>query len=128
MDLTKPEFDVASAVERGAVLHLKHPFTDELMMDGQNPVTITLRGAESATVRNVIKIQNQKKTRGVKLTEDEVGLEIIIAAIIDWSHIGDKKGDMEPTRDNIKEILLRLDWIGQQILPFVMERRNFFTG
>ena len=139
MDLSRKEFDVAGAVEEGATLHLVGPFDGKPLYDTktvkgeeiniiEKPVTITVRGMESETVRKVAKKHNRMASKGVKLDEETVGLETFQAIVIGWENVGDGNGNLECTPDNIRKLFAEYDWIGQQVLAFSMDRTNFFTG
>ena len=128
MDLTQKKFDVAGAVEKGAILHLVDPFSAVRLYDGKDPITITVRGIESQTARAVAKKHRQNEARGIKLSEDDKGLDNLNALIIDWAHIGNANGDLECTPENVRAVLAEYDWIAQQVLAFAMERSNFFTA
>ena len=127
VDLTSKEFDVAGAVEEGATLHLTHPVTGELLYDGDQPVTITLRGLESASVRAVAASQAKKEARGVKISDEAKGVQMMVAATLGWSGL-DRDGEpLEFTPDNVKWLFAENDWIGQQAIEFMKDRANFFT-
>ena len=140
MDLSQNEFDVAKHVEAGATLHLLHPFTSrpiydkkedakgEMVDDISKPATITLRGIESASVRKVGKVQQARAAKGAKIDNEKLGLDTLQAATIGWDNIGDASGQLEFTPENLRTVYLERDWIGQQVLGFISERNNFFTG
>lgn len=139
MDLSRKEFDVAGAVEEGATLHLVGPFDGKLLYEQKTvkgakvdivdkPVTITLRGMESETVRNIAKKHSRKAAKGVTLDQEAVGIETFQAVVIGWENIGDGSGPLECNPANVHKVFLEHDWIGQQVLAFAMDRTNFFTG
>lgn len=139
MDLSRKEFDVAGAVEEGATLHLVGPFDGQPLYDTktvkgkevnilEKPVTITVRGMESETVRKVAKKHSRMAAKGVKLDDEAAGLDTFVAAVIGWENIGDKSGNLECSPENIRKMFMEFDWIGQQVLAFSMDRTNFFTG
>ena len=139
MDLSRKEFDVAGAVEEGATLHLVGPFDGKPIYDQktvkgksvddlEKPVTITMRGMESETVRKVGKKHKRMAAKGVVLDEEASGLDTFEAAVIGWENIGDKSGNLECSPENVRKVFMDYDWIGQQALAFTMDRTNFFTG
>jgi len=127
MDLTKSEFDVATAVDAGAELHLLHPFTGDALFDDDKPVTITVRGLESESVRRVARMQAKKASKGIKSSDEVNGVEMLIAATCGWSGLHKGKDELEFNPENARWIYAEYDWIGQQVLAFAAERSNFFT-
>lgn len=125
MDLGK--LDVKAASEKGAVLHLKHPMTGEKLFDGDEPVTITVIGRDSPAVSAVMKDLDRRKSKGEDIDEHERGLELLAAVVKDWSGIELDGEPLECNKANARKLFAdpRTEWIGEQVGPFALSRRNF---
>lgn len=125
MDLAR--FDVKSAAQEGADLHLKNPFTSEPLMDDGKPVCIRVLGRDAATVQDARKEADRLLAEG-KIDEEERGRMAVIASVVGWSEaLGLDGGALPYSPENTRKLLTdpRTDWIGEQIIPFVLARRNF---
>lgn len=125
MDLGK--LDVKAASEKGAVLHLKHPMTGEKLFDGDTPVTITVIGRDSPAVAAAMKELDRRKSKGEDIDETERGLELLSAVVKDWQGIELDGAPLDCTKANARKLFAdpRTEWIGEQVGPFALARRNF---
>lgn len=129
MDFMRDEFDVAAQAEAGAKMHVCDPRTGAPFFDDDGkPVTITVRGKDCPTLRAVAKAHERKKAQGAKISDERAGLDIFKAAIIDWSGFSGVDGVLECTPENIEMLMSARDWIPEQIIEFMGDRNNFFTG
>lgn len=124
MDLTR--YDVRSAADKGADLHLKSPFDGEPLMDGDKPVTVKVLGRDAAVVQEARKAADAALAKG-DIDETERGLRVMCAAIIGWSGLDFEGGAFEFSPANVRVLLTdsRTDWIAEQIAPFSLSRRNY---
>ena len=125
MDLS--QFDVKAASEKGAVLHLKHPMTGEKLFDGGTAVTITVIGRDSPSVQAVMKEIERRKAKGEDIDRHEEGLELLCCVVKEWSGIEFEGQPMECNKANARKLFNdpRTEWIGEQVGPFALSRRNF---
>lgn len=124
MDLTR--YDVKSAAEKGADLHLKNPFDNEPLMDGDKPVTITVLGRDAKAVQDARKEAEKRHAKG-DIDETERGLLPLVASVVGWSGIEFDGKALDCTPENVRKVLTdpRTDWIAEQIIPFTLSRRNY---
>lgn len=123
MDLKR--FDVASAASAGADLHLKHPSTQEPILDNGQPVTIRLIGRDAPAVREAARAADRAVTAG-EIDSDERLTRVLMAATVGWSGI-EVEGDETFTPDNVRKIytMPETDWVLEQVSPFFLNRANF---
>ncbi len=129
MDLTK--LSVRKATSKPATLHLKHPFTGEMLEADGKPVTIDLLGAESDAVRAKAKEIEKRRAAGVEMTDAEAGAEMLSAITVGWSNIGLGSDDeLAFSPENAKRLYLDPDaeWIVEQVRPFSLTRKNFVAN
>jgi len=127
MDLAK--LDVRAAADDGASLHLRSPFTNEpLTGEDGKAVTIRVLGRDSARVEEKRQEIERRKAKGEQITEKEQGIELLAVVMAGWS---DNLGfDGEPLPFSFKNAVRllsdpRTEWIGEQVAPFSLARRNF---
>lgn len=125
MDLTR--FDVKAAAEKGAVLHVKHPSTGEKLYDGKTPVTITVIGRDSPSVVAAMRDIERRKAKGEDIDRNEEGLELLSAVVTDWQGVEFDGKPLKCTKANARKLFSdpRTEWIGEQVGPFALSRRNF---
>lgn len=125
MDLTR--LDVKAASEKGAVLHLKHPMTGEKLFDGDDPVTITVIGRDSPSVRAAMTDIERRKAKGEDISREDEGLELLSVVTTGWTGIDFDGKALEFSKANARKIYAdpRTEWIGEQVGPFALSRRNF---
>ncbi len=127
MDLSN--FDVRSAAEEGADLHLKHPATGEKLFarDGETPFTVRVLGRDADVVQEAVRKSNELRAKG-EIDEGEAGRMIVAAAVVGWHE--EMELDGKPLRYSSKNVMVllsdsRSDWLAEQITPFSLSRRNF---
>jgi len=121
MDLT--QLDVKAASEKGAVLTIKHPMTGE-PLEG---VTITVIGRDSPSVRAAMLEIERRKAKGETIDRDEEGLELLSSVVKGWEGIEFEGQPLEFSKANARKLFSdpRTEWIGEQVGPFALSRRNF---
>lgn len=127
MDLTK--FDVRSAANTGADLHLKHPATGELLFckDGETPFVVRVLGRDSDAVQAASRECAKRRTKG-EIDEAEAGAIVLVAAVCGWSDEMELDGEPLPySPENAKKLMVdpRTDWIAEQVTPFSLGRKNY---
>lgn len=128
MDLAK--YDVRAAANAGAELQLRSPFDNkEKLIDADgNPLIIYVLGRDSNRVNEKQKEIERRKAEGEEISNEKAGIELIAASITGWS---DNLGiDGEPLPYSPKNAIKllsdpRTEWIGEQVGPFSLSRRNF---
>lgn len=128
MDLTN--YDVRAAADAGSELHLRNPFDnkEKLIDENGEPVIIYVVGRDSNRVSEKQKEIERRKAEGEEITNERAGIELIAASITGWSENISIDGDPLPySYKNAIRILTdpRTEWIGEQVGPFSLSRRNF---
>lgn len=126
MDLAK--LSLRTAADKGAVLHLKDPASGEPLFDGEKPVTITVRGADSSSVKEKARDIERRKLSGEDISAAQAGAETLAAMTISWENIALHSSDpLECTFENCVKLYLDPDaeWIVAQIGPFSRNPMNF---
>lgn len=142
MDLLS--LDTRPAAERGAVLHLKHPVFGHRLYEGEGadqhgrlrdpevehePVTITVRGEHSESVRAVRRDAERARMAGEDLPEERLARDLADAMVVEWSGVTDEHGKPLPcTRDNKYRVLDANHRIWDQVRQFAADQANFFTA
>jgi hypothetical protein len=130
MDLAK--FNVAGAAGAGSDLHLKNPFTGDLIYckDGKTPFTIRVLGRDAKSVQDAVKESNRLLTEGA-IDQDEQNIRAVASCVVGWSDEMAFQGKPLPySPENCLKLLKAEEtaWIGEQIIPFSMRRRNFVSN
>jgi len=127
MDITKYNTTVAS--DKAQTLHLRDPFTDELLVDENgDTIDLYLYGIQSTAARNAV-ADRERKANKKNLTSEEtnlIGAEFLAAITVGWSNnieIGGEK--LAYSYKNAVDLYLEQDWIGQQVISFVSKLENY---
>lgn len=135
MDLDN--LDTTTAADAGVKMELRHPATDEVLMqaDGKTPVTITLLGQDSKAYKQAERKASDRRMarqaeRGgrVPLTSaglDEDNLVRLVATTTGWSGIRWGGQDQEFTKDAAREMYTKWPWARDQAESFQEKRANF---
>ena len=107
-----------------ATLQLTNPYDGSAIADEKgNPVTITVHGMQSSVARNTFA---ELKKRGVDMTNEEAGAELLAALTDSWSkNLVTDLGELKCTPENAKALYLAEDWIAGQVLAFASDVANF---
>lgn len=143
MDLSS--FNTRNAAEQGAELHLKHPALGHRLYTGEGagehgklvdkekaqPVTLTVFGTESDTVRERARDLQRAKVKGDTAEDDpnadhEAGLAFVCSLVKDWSGITDNGKPLKCTEANKRKFFEQSDDLVDQVLKFATVRANFF--
>ena len=121
-------FDTESQSEKGAVLHLRHPSSGELMFadeEEKKPLLITLKGSSSTTFDK--ELERRKRTNKNKtLNADEIKLqtcEVYAKLTIGWSNIG-----VDFSFDEAVNLYMTYKDIREQVGDFIGKKSNFIQG
>lgn len=127
------QFDICASASEPAFLQLVNPFTNEELHDEEGPVGLWLLGADSVEYQNVRKRhQNRRLARSTKkgrvepVTVEEIQAETIEALSFVTVGIENLTLDgkpLEPTPHNARRIYERFDWVREQAVEFVEDRR-----
>lgn len=120
MDLTI--LDVGAAAEKGAVLTLKHPFTGEPL-----DARVHVLGRDARAVRAAMQDLDRRATAGERLSEEQRSVELLCVVITGWEKIEFDGAPLDFSPENVRKLVTdqRTSWIGEQVAPFVLSRRNF---
>jgi hypothetical protein len=134
--------DVAEPAEQGTDVELENPFTGEPLLGADDrPVTWTLRGEDSPSVRKVIRKQQDRrneritKGRGVDLdakTLEAQATDRLLAATIRYSaNFPPLDGEPIPySESNARKLLTdpRFSWIPEQLNNALGDRKRFLLN
>ena len=128
------DLDVAAHAEEGAVLELRHPYTDEVLMgdsDGK-PMTITLLGADSPTFKRAVTDIQQASSKRKRHTPAEQERNVVNAlarATVGWSDNFEWDGEPFPfTAENCRRLYTERAWVRSQVDEFMADRSNFLKA
>jgi hypothetical protein len=126
--------DLSDVSGAGAVMEVRHPVTNEVMMVGDKPLTITLAGTDSAIYRKTEHaVSDRRLAKGpfakTKTQEYESAVtEIFAACTLAWQGISLDGEELPCTRQNAVRLYTRLRWLNDQVAEFIKDRTNFFSG
>ena len=125
------ELDLAPGAEAGATMPVCHPVTDEVLKgNDDNPMTITLMGADSATFKRAIIDIQQATKPGKKLSAAEQERNTINALAritIGWSKNWTWDGKpFEFSAENARRLYAERPWVRGQVDEFIADRSAFF--
>lgn len=124
--------------DEGVTLELRDPRSGAVLMDGDQPVTITLLGSDSDEVTRVRRQQINRRLESmsktgkqpvVSLEEQEAEtLERLIAATIDWSFktLDGQPFGFSPANARVLYTDKRFNFIRGQVILFMEDSTNFF--
>lgn len=123
--------DLTGAAERGAVMTVRHPISDEDLVDGKgNPITITLLGNDSREFRrkmDEISRNRQGKKKTISLAEGErMASELLASVTKSWSGIEWDGKPLECNYENALMLYRERAWLRVQVDEFVADAGNFF--
>jgi len=127
MDISK--FNTTTASDNAQTLHLRDPFTDEVIMDeNSDSLDIYLYGIQSTAARNAIADRERKSNKGKMSAEASrrLGAEFLASLTVGWSE--NIEADGEPLKHNYQnavKLYMENDWIGQQVIQFVNNLENY---
>lgn len=124
-------FDLTAAAEKGATLTLRHPTTDEDLLDAKgSPITITVLGNDSREFRrkmDELTRQRQRKKGNVSLVEGErLAAELLASVTKAWSGIDWEGKPLECNYENATMLYRERSWVRLQVDEFVADAGNFF--
>lgn len=135
---------VASILEEGATLHLKHPLGGWLMYSGEGadpktgvlvdkekphvPIALKVRGFESPSVIAAVQSVSKRRAGGEEISDDQAGNEYLSAVVIGWTGIGVNGQDESPcTPENVKAFFATEfgEAVAKQVFPFARNGKNY---
>jgi hypothetical protein len=121
------DIDTVRGSDAGAVLHLRHPGTSEVL-DG---VWIRIAGPDSKLAkqrRSVVRRKlRQQKSGGMDIDMWEAeAMETRIALTMEWAGI-ELDEPLELTEENARAIYTGFPWIAEQVDEFQADRANFIA-
>ncbi len=137
MDLST--LDTLNPAESGTSVEIENPFTGEPITDDSGKRwTISVRGEDSATVRAVVKKQQNKFTerlrkRGQFGDADSVQqeqIERLEAATIGWENAPNLDGNpFGYSQENARKLYSdpRFSWVVEQVSQAMADRKRFFV-
>lgn len=130
MDLS--QYDTAK--DEGAVMQLRHPGTDQPLLDGEAPITITLISRDSNQFQSLQrKVTNRRLQRAGKAGKLKVSIEeieedsidLLVAATKGWQGIEFKGSVLPYSPENARVLYEALPWVKEQVDAFINDRSNF---
>ncbi|MBM2293743.1 hypothetical protein JQX09_17580 [Sulfitobacter pseudonitzschiae] len=130
MDLN--QLDMAEYAAAGAVLEVRHPATDEILMgDDKKPMTITLLGADSPAFKRAvqdIQAANQKRKNVSPAEQERNTVNALARATVGWSDNWTWDGQPFPySPENCRRLYSERPWTRTQVDEFIADRANFFV-
>lgn len=125
IDLGSGEFSTKKADSEGVLMILRHPSTDEDLIDENGPITIRVVGKDSKAAKS-FKAEQAKKYRGKTPTLaafEKAQLEYLAACTLEFNNLtinSEKK-----TSDDAYEVYESASWIKEQVDEFIANRSNF---
>lgn len=130
--------DTLSPAEQGAVVELENPVTGEIIYgDDMKPWSITIRGEDSASVRQVVRKQHDKRSEKIRKGRDwgfdsetieSETIDKLVAATIGWSGLVLDGKPFEYSVANARKLYgdERFPWIVEQVQKAMGDRKRFF--
>lgn len=121
----------------GATIALRHPVSNEPLVDDKGPLTIDIVGVDSPKFQARQRLLTNKRlatsgNRKAKLTAEDLeeeGIATVAACITGWSaNVELDKKPLEFSRANAKLLITRLRWIGEQVDLAIADRANFLKA
>lgn len=130
MDLAQLD---TSSPSGGVAMEVKHPTTGDVLKDGEEPVTITLVGADSQQYRDVQRSFQNARLRDARkpVTAEQLETQAtatLAACTLGWSGIELDGQKLDCTVPNAKRLYARLPWLREQVDAFISERANFLPA
>lgn len=130
MDLK--QLDTKTAATRGVPMPLRHPITNEPLVDEDGPVSITLRGADSDLYRagqqGLLEslVEGLTSDRGKpKAVARSTRIELMADCTVGWSNIIVGGERVTFSRDNAVKLYTDYPWVLDQVQAFVNDRQNY---
>lgn len=131
-------FDDYNTADERSVLEVKHPATGlPLVMDGENPVRITLVGMDSERYRSSVRARTNKRLKAAadtvrsqvsaEMLESEA-LDLLAACTMGWTGIYVKGEAFAFSAENARQLYSRLPWLREQVDGFIADRANFLKA
>jgi hypothetical protein len=131
MDLTK--LDTRRASDEGARLHLV--WEGRPLMDGDQPVTITVLGQDSKIYeREHHRITGQRigsRRRAlngspeVSEKAEQEAIDLLAACTVSWENIALNGSPLECTWQNARDLYMQFKWIREQVDAFIHDRSEY---
>ena len=133
MDLN--ELDVVKSADQGAEMEVRHPVTDDVLLDKDgNPVVMYVLGSDSSVLRNAMKERarkqlNARKSKLIDVDEAErVGSEMLAICITGWRGLSENGVEIQFSKSAAIDLFMRYTWLRSQVDAFINERENFFKA
>lgn len=136
MDLAT--LDLVANAENAAIVHLRNPVTLEPLMNGGQPVTISVKGADGtdykaaqANSRLALMMYQSPVMRLTQEYSDELQIQtnnVLTAVTTGWSRIQVDGKELKFSRDAARALYDRFPWIKDQVDEAVNDRKRFYPG
>ncbi len=133
MDLN--DLDVVKAADKGAETTVRHPVTDDVLLDKDgNPVVMFVLGSDSTVLRAAMKDRarkqlNARKTKQFDVDEAErLGSEMLAICITGWRGLSENGVEIPFSKEAAIDLFMRYNWLRSQVDAFINERENFFKA
>ncbi|SLN31738.1 hypothetical protein [Oceanibacterium hippocampi] len=122
--------DIEAAAGEGASFTLRHPVTDEPLVQDGRAITITLCGADSRRWKAMQRANLDRRLRRgravLKSAQiEEENIELLAHCTRDWQGIVYGGEALACTEANARRLYREQSWIREQALQFAGERANF---
>lgn len=137
MDFDLDPLDTVTASERGVPMIVKDLEGVPMVDKHGEPLTITVKGPDSATYRKLTRAQVRKRldraAKGEKADDDAIqaeaeldAIEIMAACTVAWTGINDRSGDpIVCTAETARRLYQAYPVIREQVDAFISNRLHF---
>ena len=136
MDLS--QLDTKKAADEGAFLQLRHPVTNELLVDKDDdnkPIGLTLLGSDSEAYRSSSLFRSNRRLKEAMKKGDKANLSVesidndkldcLAACTIKFHQIAVDGKQRQCSADEAKKLYTRFTWIREQAEQFIDDRGNY---
>lgn len=124
--------DTVEKSEAGITFPVLRLDTGEPLINGETPVTITVKGPDSAAYRKAARDVQQKRIKivsaGGEFDDEQAEIELLAAVTIAWTGFHDGKAAAQCTPENAALVYKRFPVVKDQVNARVSSRRNFIKG
>lgn len=116
--------------QNGAWLHLQHPSTGKPLYEGDDkakPVRVLVRGVDAPDARRKLVEYQAAMSKGRAVDSEAETAVFVALLVIDWENVEDENGPVACTPKAVRDLHGYIEWFGQQVIGFAMDRANFFS-
>lgn len=132
MSLLPDCMDTVEKSEAGITFPVLRLDTGEPLVNGETPVTITVKGPDSAAYKRAYRETQNKRLKavaaGLEFDDEQAEIELLAAVTMSWTGFHDGKSEAPCTPENAALVYKRFPVVKDQVQNRVSSRRNFIKG